>query len=127
MSRFCASLSASDWLQLETLPAPLRNAVLGLAARELVETDEGGEGVSGWSLASERRVVRGLANQGPVAIVNYHRCDAGHVCASAASSTQPGGNALLPVTSIPALRRFTTRCLGRWTREPLVIVALKNA
>jgi len=37
MARFCGSLSADDWLQLETLSARLRNGLLVLAVRELLK------------------------------------------------------------------------------------------
>lgn len=37
MARFCASLSADDWLQLEALPERLRNALLVLAVQELLK------------------------------------------------------------------------------------------
>lgn len=37
VARFCASLPPEDWLQLETLPARLRNGLLTLAVRELLK------------------------------------------------------------------------------------------
>ncbi len=37
MARFCAGLSADDWVQLEMLSARLRNGLLVLAVRELLK------------------------------------------------------------------------------------------
>jgi len=37
MAGFCASLTAEDWLQLETLSGRLRNGLLVLAVRELLK------------------------------------------------------------------------------------------
>lgn len=37
MARFCASLTAEDWLQLEALPERLKNGLLVLAVRELLK------------------------------------------------------------------------------------------
>jgi len=36
MAEFCASLTPEDWLQLEALPARLKNGLLVLAVRELL-------------------------------------------------------------------------------------------
>jgi hypothetical protein len=37
VARFCASLTAEDWLQLETLSARLRNGLLVLAVQQVLK------------------------------------------------------------------------------------------
>jgi hypothetical protein len=59
MARFCASLTADDWLQLEALPERVRNGVLVLAVQQLLKRRTQSRRPLGRMVGKERGLLEG--------------------------------------------------------------------